>query len=131
MFHITVAKKEDLSWTAKYLGVQSKGITLACYEDEKITGAVCFDIIDGKGILQRLRTQQPEMKEVVAKAALNFLELHHILEVYTDCEDERAFFRMLGFRETNARPKGICGKYAAYLNLDGYFTSKEHKKGRD
>jgi len=126
MFKITIVKKEDAQNVADYLEYKSKGITLACYEEGEITGAVCFDIIQGNGYVQKVKTNDPNMKIVVGKAALNFLELHNIYNVYVNDENDMEYFKTLGFKDTGNYPQELGGSYVAYLNLEGYFDAHVH-----
>lgn len=116
MFYIGAAKKDDIQKACKYLNTETKGMILTCYEENEFIGAVCFDIKNGAGIIECLKADKPEMKTVIAKAALNFLELHNIYDVYV--YDDYGFYESLGFK-----PEGDKMK----LNLEGYFTS--HEKG--
>ena len=112
MFKITVAK--DIEEFCRYMDYKSKGLMMGCYEEQGITGGVCFDITDGAGYIEALKADDERMKPVIAKAALNFLDLNGITDVYVKYDD---FYKTLGFREDVG---GLM-----YLNLEGYFTNHE------
>ncbi len=114
MFKITVVK--DIEEFEKYMDFKSKGMMLGCYEETGLTGGVCFDITDKAGYIEKLKADDERMKEVIAKAALNFLDVHGITDVYVKSDD---FYKTLGFGND------ISGMM--YLNLNGYFTT--HKGG--
>ncbi len=112
MFKITVAR--DIEEFEKYMDYKTRGMMMGCYEESGITGGVCFDIIDGAGYIEALKSDDERMKEIIAKAALNFLDIHGISDVYVK-KDE--FYKTLGFCDD------VAGMM--YLNLEGYFTSHE------
>lgn len=119
MFKITPVKPEDVLRLKEYLKPETNGIMLACYEQEKITGGVSFDINGGEAYLDVLKADEPVMEEVILKAAMNFLELHKIYDFYV--REENELFKRLDFKKTEKQG------YKMYVNVDGYFdTHKCH-----
>ncbi len=112
MFKITVAT--DIPQIEKYMDGTSKGIMMGCYEEQGLTGGVFFDIIDGAGYIEQLKCDDEAMREVIAKAALNFLDINGIQDVYVKNDK---FYKQLGFKEAAGD--------LLYLNLEGYFTNHE------
>ena len=122
MFKISPATGENITWAREYLRFNAMGMIMVLYEDDIKTGAVCFDIEGSKGVLQKLKVDNPEMKMVTAKAAMNFLELSSIYDLYIDKSEfsgNEDFYKMLGFKDTDGQ---------GYINLEGYFGAK-HEKG--
>lgn len=119
MFKITPVKPEDVSKLIEYLKPTKNGIMLACYEQEGITGGVCFDIDGQCAYLDVLKTDKSEMEEVILKAAMNFLDLHKIYNFYV--KEEKELYKRLDFKLSEKRD------YKMYVNIDGYFdTHKCH-----
>lgn len=112
MFKITVAR--DVEEFRKYMDYDTMGMMMGCYEEDKITGGICFDIENEAGYIRKMRADDESMKQVIAKAALNFMELHGIYDVYVK-DDE--FYKTVGFTD--------AGNGMLYINLDGYFTKNE------
>ena len=118
MFKIIPVPMDDLDKVRAYLGNNTKGMILACYEKEGITGAASFDISDGAGFFEDMKTDKPEMENVMGKSVLNFLELHGILDVYAKTGTKDEYFKSLGFKPADEIKSG----WGLYLNLEGYFT---------
>ncbi len=118
MFKIIPVPMDDLDKVMAYLDTDTKGMILACYEEEGITGAASFDIADGVGFFEYMKTDKPEMENVMGKSVLNFLELHGILDVYAKTGTKDEYFKSLGFKPADEIKKG----WGLYLNLEGYFT---------
>ena len=122
MFKIIPATGTDINWARDYLGYNSNGMIMILSEEDIKTGAVCFDIKDSTGILEKIKVDNPEMKTVTTKAAMNFLELNNIYNLYIEKDEflkDEEFYRSLGFENKNGQ---------AYINLEGYFDAK-HEKG--
>lgn len=122
MFKISPATGENILWARKYLEYEAMGMIMVLYEDDVKTGAVCFDIQNSAGLLQKVKVDNPAMKMVTAKAAMNFLELSRIYDLYIESEEfsqNENFYKMLGFKEKDGQ---------GYINLEGYFDAK-HEKG--
>lgn len=113
MFKITPVKPEDTQRVIQYLNPTKNGIILACYEQEKITGAVCFDIESDCAFLDVLKADEQIMEEIILKAAMNFLELQGIYNFYLP--DEKDLYKLLDFKKSDREG------YKMYVNLDGYF----------
>ena len=119
MFKITPVRPEDAGRAIEYLKPAKNGIILACYEEERITGAVCFDIEGTEAFLDTLKADEPVMEEIILKAAMNFLELHGIFDFYLP--EEKDLYKLLDFKKSDREG------YRMYVNLDGYFdTHKCH-----
>ena len=118
MFKIIPVLKDDLDKVRAYLDTDTKGMILACYEQEGITGAASFDISGGAGFFEDMKTDKPEMENVMGKAVLNFLEMHGILDVYAKKGAKEEYFKSLGFKPAQKEENG----WGLYLNLEGYFT---------
>ena len=118
MFKIIPVLKDDLDKVKTYLDTDTKGMILACYEEEGITGAASFDIDGGTGFFEDMKTDKPEMENVMGKAVLNFLEIHGILDVYAQTGTKDEYFKSLGFKPADEIKEG----WGLYLNLEGYFA---------
>ena len=118
MFKIIPVPMNDLDKVMAYLGTDTKGMILACYEEEGITGAASVDISGGVGFFEYMKTDKPEMENVMGKSVLNFLELHGILDVYAKAGTNDEYFKSLGFKPAEKEENG----WGLYLNLEGYFT---------
>ena len=119
MFKITPVKPEDTDKVIKYLKPTKNGIILACYENDGITGAVCFDMEGDCAFLDVLKSDEQIMEEIILKAAMNFLELKGIYNFYLP--DEKDLYKILDFKKSDR------DGYKMYVNLDGYFdTHKCH-----
>lgn len=119
MFTITPVKPEDTQRAIEYLNPSKNGIILACYEEKRITGAVCFDIEGDEAFLDVLKADEQIMEEVILKSAMNFLEIHGIYNFYLP--EEKDLYKLLGFSKTDR------DGYKMYVNIDGYFdTHKCH-----
>lgn len=119
MFRITPVKPEDTKRAIEYLNPAKNGIILACYEGDKITGAVCFDIEGGCAYLDVLKADEQIMEEVILKSAMNFLEVHGVFDFYLP--DEKDLYKLLDFKKSDK------DGYKMYVNIDGYFdTHKCH-----
>ena len=113
---------DDIIWARKYLDFEAMGMIMVLFEDGEKTGAVCFDIGNSTGVLQKLKVDNPVMKAVTAKSAMNFLELSSIYDVFVDKDEfkeNETFYKSLGF--INKDDKG-------FINLEGYFDAN-HEKG--
>ena len=122
MFTVAPATGSDISWAVNYLGYKTMGMIMVLSEEGVKTGAVCFDIKNSKGILQKLKVDNPEMKVVTAKAAMNFLELNNIYNVYIEKDEflkNEQFYKNLGFENKDGQ---------GFINLEGYFDAN-HEKG--
>ncbi|MDP4119156.1 MAG: hypothetical protein Q8873_08210, partial [Bacillota bacterium] len=65
MFSVKLATKEQLPEAEQYLGREVKGFAMMCREEEKLTGAVSFNIGEGGAYIEALRTDKEEMTYVV------------------------------------------------------------------
>ncbi|MFA7636918.1 MAG: hypothetical protein WCX81_04055 [Monoglobales bacterium] len=113
MFKITPVRPEDTSRAIEYLKPDKNGIILACYENNDITGAVCFDIDGDAAFLDKLKIDEPVMEEIMLKSAMNFLDLHGIYNFYLP--GEKDLYKLLGFKKSDR------DDYKMYINLEGYF----------
>lgn len=119
MFKITPVMPEDTNKLIEYLKPEKNGIILALYEENGITGGVCFDIEEDNAYLDVLKVDDPFMEEVVLKAAMNFLDVNGIYNFYL--KEEKELYKRLNFKKSDKE------EYKMYVNLDGYFdTHKCH-----
>lgn len=118
MFKISVVTKEEMNDFIAYMGYESKGMMLVCREETGITGGICFDLIDGGAYIEKVKAEKEEMLEIIIKAALNFLDLNNIYDVYAEKTDEK-IYKLLGFKESGNK---------IHLNIFGYF-GKGHNHG--
>lgn len=119
MFKITPVRPEDTNKLIEYLKPSKNGVILACYEQESITGGVCFDIEGDCAFLDVLKADMPIMEEIILKAAMNFLELHGIYNFYLP--EETDLYKKIDFKKSDRED------YKMYVNIDGYFdTHKCH-----
>ncbi|MDP4119417.1 MAG: hypothetical protein Q8873_09590, partial [Bacillota bacterium] len=107
-------------------GREVKGFAMMCREEEKLTGAVSFNIGEGGAYIEALRTDKEEMTYVVFVSALNFLELHGIYDVYTNLKEYEALNRAMKFIPCDEGPIEKKDGYLARVDLKGYFTKEEH-----
>lgn len=118
MFKISVAKKEEFDEFKNYMDYSSNGIMLICREEGKITGGICFDLFEKGALIQKMKTDEEAMREIMIKSALNFLDINKIYDVYVKDNNEK-IYEMLGFKKDGE---------LMHLNIFGYF-GKEHKHG--
>ncbi len=118
MFKISVAKKEEFEDFKNYMDYSSNGIMLICREAGQITGGICFDLFEKGAIIQKMKTDDKSIEEIMVKSALNFLDLNKIYDVYVK-DNEEKIYKMLGFKQDGE---------LMHLNISGYF-GKEHKHG--
>ena len=118
MFKISVAKKDEFEDFKNYMDYSSNGIMLICREEGKITGGICFDLFEKGAIIQKMKTDEEAMREIMVKSALNFLDLNRVYDVYINDADEK-IYKLLGFKKDGN---------LMHLNISGYF-GKEHSHG--
>lgn len=118
MFKISVAKKDEFEDFKNYMDYSSNGIMLICRESGKITGGICFDLFEKGAIIQKMKTDDEAMREIMVKSALNFLDLNRVYDVYINDTDEK-IYKLLGFKKEGN---------LMHLNIAGYF-GKEHSHG--
>ena len=118
MFKISVAKKDEFEDFKNYMDYSSNGIMLICREEGKITGGICFDLFEKGAIIQKMKTDEEAMREIMVKSALNFLDLNRVYDVYINDTDEK-IYKLLGFKKDGN---------LMHLNISGYF-GKEHSHG--
>ena len=96
MFKISVAKKDEFEDFKNYMDYSSNGIMLICREEGKITGGICFDLFEKGAIIQKMKTDEEAMREIMVKSALNFLDLTRVYDVYINDTDEK-IYKLLSF----------------------------------
>lgn len=125
MFSIKIATPEQLPEAELYLDRKLKGFVMLCYE-QKLTGAVAFDICPGGAYIEALKTDMPNMQYVVLVSALNFLELHGIYDVYINLKEYEALLKSMKFVPCDTGPIEKKDGYLAKVDLRGYFTADKH-----
>ena len=125
MFSIKMATPEQLPEAELYLDREIKGFVMLCYE-QKLTGAVAFNICPGGAFIEALKTDKEEMRYVVLVSALNFLELHGVYDVYINLKEYEPLCRAMKFVPCEEGPIPPKDGYLAKVNLKGYFTAEKH-----
>lgn len=125
MFSIKLATPEQIPEAELYLDKNIKGLCMLCYE-QKLTGAVEFNICEGGAYIEALKTDESNMRYVVLVSALNFLELHGIYDVYINIKEYEPLCRAMKFEPCEECPIEKRDGYLAKVNLRGYFTEEKH-----
>ncbi len=125
MFSIKIATPEQLPEAELYLEKEVKGLCMLCFE-QKLTGAVEFNICPGGAYIEALKTDEAKMQYVVLVSALNFLELHGIYDVYINLKEYETLLRAMKFEPCEEGPITAKEGYLARVNLRGYFTEHKH-----
>ena len=126
MFCIKMALPEEIEKTEHYLGGRYNGFLMACTEEGALTGAVAFNIAGREAYIEALKTDKPEMEQVVLSAALNFLEQNRFFDVYMNIPQYRPLCEKMGFVPCAGGPVDARENFLAKLNLRGYFDHHKH-----
>ncbi len=125
MFSIKVAEPSQIPEAEEYLDKKINGLAMLCYE-QKITGAVSFNIGAGYGYIEALKTDEKNMQYVVLVSALNFLELHGIYDVYINLKEYETLLGAMKFIPCEEGPIEKRDGYLAKVDLRGYFQEHKH-----
>lgn len=125
MFSIKLATPEQLPEAELYLDKKINGLVMLLYE-QKLTGAVEFNIVPGGGCIEALKTDKEEMQYITLASALNFLDLHGIRYVYINLKEYEDLGKRMKFVPCDEGPIPKKDGYLAKVDLNGYFTH-EHE----
>lgn len=113
-----VQSKEEQKRLCGLCGIEYDADTLAysAYDGDTFLGITQFAIHEKKGQIYNITpaagTDDPEVLFIMGRAAMNFIDLCKISDVYYEDENQR-LGHMLGFKPD------IEGRY--YMNISGFF----------